>query len=168
MKISEPNGRVFVIGGGEDRSGDCEVLQEFVKLSGRGKLAVMTVASTEKKLVSQEYVKVFKRFGRKTEIIDVETRLDANSPEVLESIESTSAIFFTGGDQLRITSLLGGTLLEAAIRRKFRRGHLLGGTSAGASMMSNSIGPFRRCRLESETRLCHYRAGNGFRSRCND
>jgi cyanophycinase len=71
--------------------------------------------------------------------VDVSARADALRPESLEAIEHATGLFFTGGDQLHITSLLGGTEMQALIHRRYEKGLVVGGTSAGAAMMSNSM-----------------------------
>ena len=55
------------------------------------------------------------------------------------ALEGATAVFFTGGDQLHITALMGGTEMDKLIKRRHGKGLLLGGTSAGAAMMSNSM-----------------------------
>jgi cyanophycinase len=71
--------------------------------------------------------------------VDVSSRADTLKPDALEAIEHATGLFFTGGDQLHITSLLGGTEMQRLIHRRYERGLVIGGTSAGAAMMSNSM-----------------------------
>ena len=66
-------------------------------------------------------------------------REDAGAPEALEKIGQATALYFTGGDQLHITALMGGTEMQKLIHERHAKGLVIGGTSAGAAMMSNSM-----------------------------
>ncbi len=142
MELSEARGRLVAIGGGDIREGDAPLLKEFVKLAKgpRARVVVMTVATDDPAAASSEYKSAFKRLGvDDVKAVDVSSRADALKPEALEAIEHATGLFFTGGDQLHITSLLGGTEMQALIHRRYERGLVIGGTSAGAAMMSNSM-----------------------------
>ncbi len=142
MELISALGKLLLIGGGEDKEGDCVILKEFVRLSkgARARVVVMTVATDHPKESGAEYRKVFRKLGvDDVTVVDVSQREDAQSEEGLESIKKVTGIFFTGGDQLHITALLGATEMDAAIRRRCEKGAVLAGTSAGAAMMSNSM-----------------------------
>jgi cyanophycinase len=142
MKANGTKGKLVIIGGGEDKQGDCGILKEFIRLAGgaKARIAIMTVATDEPEEYADEYEKVFKKLGvDDARMVDVSNRKDAQDPKALEIIERATGIFFTGGDQLHITSLMGGTGMQELIRRKYGEGAVLGGTSAGAAMMSNSM-----------------------------
>jgi cyanophycinase len=100
----------------------------------------MTVASDLPKELGAEYRKVFKRLGAgEVIVVDVSRREDTLSEKAMKALEEATAVFFTGGDQLHITALMGGTEMDKLIKRRHGKGLLLGGTSAGAAMMSNSM-----------------------------
>jgi cyanophycinase len=142
MELISPIGKLLLIGGGEDKEGDCTILKEFVRLSkgARARIAVMTVATKFPKESGAEYRKVFKKLGvDDVSMVDVAQREDAQSEAGIETIKRATGIFFTGGDQLHITALVGGTAMDEMIRRRCEKGVLLAGTSAGAAMMSNSM-----------------------------
>jgi len=142
MKVNGAKGRLVIIGGAEDKEGDCVILKEFIRLAGAAKarVAVMTVATDQPDEYADEYLKVFKRLGvDDARAVDVSSRKDVHDPKALEIIERATGIFFTGGDQLHITSLMGGTEMQVLIRKKYEEGAVIGGTSAGAAMMSNSM-----------------------------
>src|SRR3954452_10398930 len=112
MKAPQAPGPLLVIGGAEDKKGACRVLDAFVRLAGgaRTRLVVMTVASQQPVEVGAEYVAVFQRLGvKKVDALHIEEREQANTRRVVEAVEQATAVFFTGGDQVRITNLLGGT-----------------------------------------------------------
>ena len=142
MGLSEARGRLVAVGGAEDKEGDCAILQEFVRLAkgARARVVVMTVATDHPEEVGREYRNVFRRLGvDDTEVVDVSAREDAGAPEALEKIGQATALYFTGGDQLHITALMGGTKMQKLIHERHAKGMVIGGTSAGATMMSHSM-----------------------------
>ena len=142
MELSEARGRLVAIGGGDISEGDAPLLKEFVKRArgARARVVVMTVATDEPAAAAREYETAFRRLGvDDVKAVDVSARADALKPESLEAVERATGLFFTGGDQLHITSLLGGTEMQALIHRRHEKGLVIGGTSAGAAMMSNSM-----------------------------
>ena len=102
----------MLIGGAEDNRGECVILKRLVELAGRqeANMVIMTVASEYPEKIGNEYTHIFKRLGvDNINTIHIRSRQDANCAELVGQIEKASCIFFTGGDQLRITSLLGGS-----------------------------------------------------------
>ena len=142
MELSEARGRLVAIGGAEDREGDCRILKEVVKLARgpKARIVVMTVATDHPAEVGGEYADLFKRLGvDDVRELDVSSRADALDAKALEVLKDATCLFFTGGDQLHVTSLIGGTEMQALIHRRYEKGLLIAGTSAGAAMMSNSM-----------------------------
>jgi len=135
-------GTLVIIGGAEDKRGDKTILRRFVQLAGgtHAKIVVMTVATELPIEVGAEYVDVFESIGvADVRTFDVSSRADANRASAVKAMETATGVFFTGGDQLRITTLLGGTKLDAGIQDRLEGGLVLAGTSAGASMMSSTM-----------------------------
>lgn len=138
MASSEIKGQLVIIGGAEDKEGDCIILREFVRRAGgvNARIAVMTVATGLPEEVGRTYTGVFERLGvEDVQIVDTAHSEDASAPKALEAIEKATGVFFTGGDQARITDLLKDTELDKAIHRRYAEGIVVGGTSAGAAMM---------------------------------
>lgn len=136
------DGTLLIIGGAEDKRGDCEILKNFIKLAGQrgGKIVIMTAATQYPQKVSNEYIRIFKRLGARDVVsLDIPSRQEAQLPSTSDTIVSAGGIFFTGGDQLRITSLLGGTEVDYALHEAYRKGTVIAGTSAGASVMSATM-----------------------------
>jgi cyanophycinase len=128
-------GAIVAIGGAEDKAGDRQILSEVVALAG-GKGAVIAVLPTASQIPEQiagTYRDIFRGMGAETRIVRIETRADAADPRNVELVRGATAIFFTGGAQGRIVSLIGGTPLAQAIRRAHGAGVVVAGTSAGAS-----------------------------------
>ena len=142
MNLTETKGKLVIIGGAEDKTGDGVILREFVKIAGgaKAKIVVMTAATDHPEESAKEMIKVFKQLGAKDiQTVDVSTRKDGEDEKSLELTEKATAIYFTGGDQLHITSLMGGTGLQKKMMERFADGLLIAGTSAGAAMMGNSV-----------------------------
>lgn len=142
MALSETQGQLIIIGGAEDKEGDCKILREFVRRAGgtNARIVIMTAATELPREVGENYIKVFERFGAEdVRIIDTVQREDASSPTYLQAIEKATGVFFTGGDQARITSILKDTELDAAIHKRYQEGIIVGGTSAGAAMMPDMM-----------------------------
>lgn len=138
----ETKGRLLVIGGAEDKSGECQILQRFVELAGGATAAitVITAAAESQDSVGAEYRELFVRLGAgAVRVIHIANRQQANAKEVLEKVDGASGVYFTGGDQLRITSLVGGTALDGLLKELCQRGAVIAGTSAGASAMSDNM-----------------------------
>lgn len=142
MSNKKPAGTLVIIGGAEDKEGDCEILLRFITLAGGedAKIVVMTTATEEPEIVGNQYRDIFQRLGvSNIDILDIPSRETANDPEPEEIITEATGIFFTGGDQLRITTMLGGTKLDSALHDAYNRGIVIAGTSAGASVMSGTM-----------------------------
>jgi cyanophycinase len=142
MQLSEARGKLVVIGGGGVSSGGAPLLKEFVRLAhgARARVVVMTVATDEVEAAREEYESAFRRLGvDDVKTVDVSARADASRERSLEAIKQATGLFFTGGDQLHITSLIGGTEMQALIHSRHERGLVIAGSSAGAAMMSNSM-----------------------------
>jgi len=142
MKKKAARGKLIIIGGAEHKDGEGAILKEFVRLAGgaKARLVVMTVATNLPEEVGDEYTKVFRQLGvDEVSVVDVSERQDASAEDALQLLERASGVFFTGGNQLHITSLLGGSPLLELLQEKHEAGLTIAGTSAGAAMMSNSM-----------------------------
>jgi cyanophycinase len=138
----QKKGQLIIIGGAEEREGECKILREFVRRSGglEAQIVVMTVATELPREVGDDYIRAFERLGVKNvRIVDTVTREDTSSSSSLEAIEKATGVFFTGGDQARITEILKDTPIEKLLHQKYAQGAVIGGTSAGASMMSDTM-----------------------------
>lgn len=156
---------VYLIGGNEDRAGRCEVLQGFLEACGgeEAKVMVIPVASRNTEETGEVYLRIFSRLGAKqVEVVAPATRKEANREALASLVEEATAVFFTGGDQLRLTSLLGGTNLDRALHRAFRRGTLMGGTSAGAAAMSSTMIVSGEEEVAPRVNVVHLAPGLGF------
>jgi len=139
-RLRKADRTLVVIGGHEDREGDRAILREVAARAGSGALVVATVASDLPDQLWEEYAPLFRNLGvRHVRRLDVRSREDATRDENVALFDGASAVFFTGGDQLKITSQLGDTPVFRCIRDLFDRGGTICGTSAGASGMSETM-----------------------------
>ncbi|MHA2431451.1 MAG: cyanophycinase, partial [Promethearchaeota archaeon] len=148
MKKSEVNFEkiqsiLVLIGGNEDKEKNLNILKKTVYLTNKKEpsIELITTASNMPEESGSDYIKAFERIGVKNvKIIDIRTREQAGNPKYVERIKNADVIFFTGGDQLKITSILGGTpVLNNIKMRYFNEKCIIAGTSAGASAMSETM-----------------------------
>src|SRR5947209_4959142 len=133
-------GELIIIGGHEDKERGKEILQTVVDRVNGGMLLVATLASSEAVEQWQTYRKVFQQLGlKKMEHLDLETREESQDDRRARLIRDARGVFFTGGDQLRITSTFGGSALCVLLRERHGSGMLVAGTSAGASVLSETM-----------------------------
>lgn len=135
-------GPLVMIGGAEDKTGDCEILREVVRLAGgaEARIAVITAATEFPVEVGNQYAEVFQRLGAKeVRLLHIPDRETASAAFAERMLEEATGAFFTGGEQRRIIRLLGGTRLDILLHRFHERGMVLAGTSAGASVMSSTM-----------------------------
>jgi cyanophycinase len=137
---SRRRGCLIIIGGGEDKKGDRVILREVARHVRGGKLVIATVASHQPEGYFEDYKNGFEGMdvGELVELY-VEERAKAGDREKLSVLDDAAGVFFSGGDQLRITSQIGDTGIEAKVRAIFERGGVVAGTSAGASVMSETM-----------------------------
>jgi cyanophycinase len=138
---SGTRGYIIPIGGAEDKVSARAILARFAHLCG-GADARILVVPTASVLpdTGARYQDVFGALGvSDTQVLDVQQRQDAENPDVEELINGATGIFLTGGNQLRLSTILGGTIVARTIRRANARGVHVAGTSAGAAFVSEHM-----------------------------
>lgn len=155
--MQHPKGYLIAVGGAEDKGSEEEkerqnsldfftqgILNEIVGLAGRKgdpKIEVVTAASSIPNEVGQIYKRSFRKLGC-IEIghLKITRREEADAKKTLERLEKCNCILFSGGDQLRLCSVLGGTEFMDILRERYETEHfVIAGTSAGAAAMSNTM-----------------------------
>lgn len=129
------------VGGNEEKTGDAEVLRRFVEICGaeRARIVVVPTASSQAD-TGARYERLFRTLGAKrADALPFNERADADRGDWLRTLDTATGIFLTGGNQLRLTAILGGTAVAKAIRRRNARGVTVGGTSAGAAILSEHM-----------------------------
>lgn len=146
-------GTILLIGGAEDKSDHppeiaskhmyfkrFEILKELLKISRNRSVEVITTGSRFQNEVKTVYQRVFKKLGYPhVGFMPIQNKAEAKNEKYLARIEKAGTVFFTGGDQFRITNIMGGTQLVEIIRKKYQKekNFLIAGTSAGAMVLSD-------------------------------
>jgi cyanophycinase len=133
-------GTLVIIGGREDKEGKRVILREVARLLNGGKLVIATVASHEPEGYFESYQRAFADLGV-TDVIElyVRDRAETLSEDKLRAFDGAAGVYFSGGDQLRISSQIGDTPIEQRVREIFDNGGVIAGTSAGAAVMSDTM-----------------------------
>ena len=133
---------LIAIGGGEI-SESPEIMEEIRRVQRRvsnPRMVVLTIATNRPEEAKEKYSKVFRGADFKhVDFIDVSLREDAFNEKSIDKVRQADILFFTGGDQLNITSLMGGSPLHDLVHQRHDEGIVIAGSSAGAAMMSSSM-----------------------------
>ncbi|MFL5602450.1 MAG: cyanophycinase [Gemmatimonadaceae bacterium] len=134
-------GGLLIIGGKEDKDGERVILRMLAKEVGKSsKLVVATVASDSPRELFNEYEACLRGIGmRHIHHLHIDEREEAQHESKVKVLRDAAGVFFTGGDQLKITSQLGDTPIYRRIREIYDAGGLIAGTSAGASVMTETM-----------------------------
>lgn len=137
----QTRGFLIPIGGAEDRIKDLKIHRRFVELAGgAGADIVVIPTASEMETTGADYNDIFRGLGAgRVEFLPITRRADCDNPDFSRLIDRASGIFLTGGNQLRLSTILGGTLVAQKIRRRHAAGAVVAGTSAGASIMSEHM-----------------------------
>jgi cyanophycinase len=156
-ELPVPKGKLLAIGGKESKTAEeetelqeqnvdfiaAQILQRFVdELKGSNPLiVVIPTASTEPEEAAKDYVRLFEKLDQKNiEVLNIKGRTDAFDPDNIKLIERAAGIIFTGGDQLRLTAILGGTPILQLMKQRYTYDDIIvAGTSAGATAMSTPM-----------------------------
>lgn len=141
VEPDQERGWIVPVGGAEDKEADIAVLRRFVEVSG-GSDARVAILPTASMLpdTGERYERIFAGLGvAQAYALPFSTREEAHHEPWLRRLDEASAVFLTGGNQLRISAILGGTPVAKAIRRLNARGVTVGGTSAGAAILSEHM-----------------------------
>jgi cyanophycinase len=131
---------LIIVGGHEDKEGDKLILRAIADRVHGGKLVIITAASNHQEELGDEYERLFRGLGvRHVYKLPIESRDEAVSDRSVSILKDATTIFFTGGDQLRITSLLGCSPVCERIQEIYESGGTIAGTSAGASVMTETM-----------------------------
>lgn len=140
--VTKRAGQLVIIGGAEDRVGGAVILRRFRDLCGgeNARIAVVGTATTTPDEVGDGYTRAFHAIGvEEVVFLPLASRDEANATETIEILEGVDGVFFTGGDQKRIASIVGGSRVDVWLHQKFEQGLVIAGTSAGAAMMSSTM-----------------------------
>jgi cyanophycinase len=155
---------VIIIGGAEDKVRDRVILGRFVALAGGrdAQIAVISTASSLGTEAGERYREIFTELGAAdVRPLHAITRAQANDEHAARVVRDASGVFMTGGNQLRLSSTIGGTRLADAITTRFQAGAVVAGTSAGASAVSSHMIAFGASGATPKHRMAQIAAGLG-------
>jgi len=138
-------GHLLVIGGAEDKYNERRILRKFLELTGKDggetQVLIVPVASDFPEFAADIYVQAFRRLGiAHPRVLRATSRQDVFDADADALFDGVDGVFITGGDQMRLVSLLGGTKFAQGLRAKVAETNVvLAGTSAGAAGMSTSM-----------------------------
>ncbi len=141
VAAGQERGWIIPIGGAEEKENSPQILQRFVQLAG-GEHADIVVIPTASQLrqTGPRYERIFSELGAQcVTAIDFDTRRDAEEPSRIERLQRATGVFFTGGNQLRLSTLIGGTAIAKTVRQLNAAGVPVAGTSAGAAFISEHM-----------------------------
>jgi cyanophycinase len=158
------HGTVIIIGGAEDKVRDRVILARFIELAGGrdSRIAVISSASSMGTEAGERYRAVFSELGAEiVRPLHAITRSQANDESAAQTVRDATGVFMTGGNQLRLSSIIGGTRLADAILTRFQAGAVVAGTSAGASAMASHMIAFGASGATPKHRMAQIAAGLG-------
>ena len=137
----EQRGWIIPLGGAEDKDANPSILQRFVELCGGSEADIVVIPTASRlKDTGPRYEELFRGMGvAQVEVLDFDTRRDCQEEGRLARLARASGIFFTGGNQLRLSTILGGTHVARTIRLRNAQGVTVAGTSAGAGFLSEHM-----------------------------
>jgi len=162
-QLAREHGILMPIGGAEDKLDDKIILSAFAQIAG-GKSARIVVVPTASSIEAAglRYKALFLGMGvESAEVVYIANRDDANGHAPLELLQDATGIFLTGGNQMRLSAMIGGTRFEQLVRERHQQGAIVAGTSAGASILSAHMVAYGASGQTPKQRMAHMVAGFG-------
>ena len=136
-------GHLLVIGGAEDKYNERRILKKFISLAGgdKAEILIVPVASDYPEFAADVYTQAFRNLGvQNPRVLRATSRQDVFQADADSLLDGVTGIIMTGGDQMRLASIVGGTDFSQKMRQKARETNIvIAGTSAGAAGMSTSM-----------------------------
>lgn len=165
--MATARGYIIPVGGAEEKIGDVAILRRFAELCGGGgcRIAIIPTASMLSETGSR-YEELFHGLGvKEARSIPIVQRADGNRKEWLDILDEVDGIFLTGGNQLRLSTMIGGTEVAKALRRRNREGVHIAGTSAGAAFLCEHMIAFGKEGASPRARIVTLAPGLGLTNR---
>lgn len=156
-------GPVMAIGGAEDKLNDRIILSTFLQIAGgrEARIAVVPTASSIE-TAGERYKAIFLEMGAASaDVLFIGSREDANGDMHIESLEQATGIFLTGGNQMRLSAMVGGTRVAQLVKQRHEVGAIVAGTSAGASILSSHMVAYGASGETPRLRMAQMIAGFG-------
>lgn len=165
--MDKPRGFIVPVGGAEEKIGDVAILRRFATLCGgnSARIAIIPTAS-EQSETGARYEQLFLGLGVCEAIpLPIAARSDGDRSEVLNVLERVDGVFLTGGNQLRLSTTIGGTEVAKALRRRHAEGMHVAGTSAGAAFLCEHMIAFGREGASPRAKIVTLAPGLGLTNR---
>ena len=162
------SGMLMLIGGAEDKVGNRAILRRFIELAGGpdARIAIIAAASEIHAVVSQTYRRIFTELGaHDVRVMELYRREQCTDPVAIQPLNDATGIFLTGGNQLKLMTILGGTPAATRIRRVYRHGSVVAGTSAGASAVCQHMMAYGSSGTTPRKAMMHFAPGLGLITR---
>jgi cyanophycinase len=165
--LETPRGFIVPVGGAEEKMGDITILRRFAALCGGSgcRIAIIPTASMQTETGSR-YEALFHDLGvAEAKSLPIAERADGEHPEWLEALDKVDGVFLAGGNQLRLSTTIGGTQMAKALRRRNREGMHVAGTSAGAAFLCEHMIAFGKEGASPRARIVTLAPGLGLTNR---
>jgi cyanophycinase len=165
--VAKPRGYIIPVGGAEEKIGDIHILRRFAALCGGDKcrIAIIPTASMLTD-TGQRYEELFKSLGvGDAKALPIASRADCERPEWLDVLHKVDGVFLTGGNQLRLSTMIGGTKVAKAMRQRNAEGMHVAGTSAGAAFLCEHMIAFGREGASPRAKIVTLAPGLGLTNR---
>jgi cyanophycinase len=164
--VDTPRGYIIPVGGAEEKIGDITILRRFATLCGdRCRIAIIPTASMLTD-TGQRYEDLFHSLGvKEARSLPIASRADCERRDWLNLLDQVDAVFLTGGNQLRLSTMIGGTEVAKALRRRNSEGMHIAGTSAGAAFLCEHMIAFGKEGASPRARIVTLAPGLGLTNR---
>ncbi|HUR94321.1 MAG TPA: cyanophycinase [Gemmatimonadales bacterium] len=159
-------GYIIPVGGAEEKVGDIAILRRFAGLCGNNcRIAIIPTASMMTD-TGQRYEDLFHSLGvREARALPIASRADCERRDWLNLLDEVDAVFLTGGNQLRLSTMIGGTEVAKALRRRNAEGMHVAGTSAGAAFLCEHMIAFGKEGASPRAKIVTLAPGLGLTNR---
>jgi cyanophycinase len=165
--VEKVRGYIIPVGGAEEKIGDVAILRRFATLCGGAgcRIAIIPTASSLSD-TGGRYEELFLSLGvGQAKSLPIQSRADCEHREWLDVLDSVEGVFLTGGNQLRLSTMIGGTEVAKAIRRRNAEGMHVAGTSAGAAFLCEHMIAFGKEGASPRARIVTLAPGLGLTNR---
>jgi len=164
--VADGRGYIIPVGGAEEKIGDVTILRRFAGLCGsQCRIAIIPTAS-EQTDTGARYEKLFRELGAaEARSLPIHERADAAQQGMLDILDGAEGIFLTGGNQLRLSTMIGGTPIAKALRRRNSEGAHIAGTSAGAAFLCEHMIAFGKEGASPRAKIVTLAPGLGLTNR---
>jgi cyanophycinase len=165
--VEKARGFIVPVGGAEEKMGDVAILRRFATLCGGpgSRIAIIPTASSQAD-TGARYEELFHTLGvKEAKSLPIASRADCEHREWLDVLDQVDGVFLTGGNQLRLSTMIGGTEVAKAVRRRNAEGMHVAGTSAGAAFLCEHMIAFGREGASPRAKIVTLAPGLGLTNR---